>query len=79
MTQDPAAKHSGDDLLAEIREKLETFGVTNFVIAFSDPDDDMDKVGVFGSQYWRLGFAVDLEDETRRNLIPHQQEDSEPK
>lgn len=78
MSQDPAAKHSGDDLLTEIREKLEAFGVSNFVVAFSDPDDNMEKVGVYGSLYWRLGFGQDLIDETRRCLAPNQGDDSEP-
>lgn len=65
-------------MLAEIRTKLEEFGVSNFVVAFSDPDENLDKVSVFGSKYWRLGFAVDLEDETRRDLGDHPRGDSEP-
>ncbi len=68
----------GDKLLAEIRAKLEAFGAGNFVIAFSDPGDEMDKVSVFGSNYWRLGFGQDLVDETRHDLSKCYHDDSEP-
>ena len=68
MTQGTPVDSQGDSLMDEIRDKLDKFGVCNYVIAFSDPDENMDKVSVFGSKYWRLGFGQDLVDETRRDL-----------
>lgn len=75
----PPTESGGDKLLAEIRAKLEAFGVGNYVIAFSDPDADTDKVSVYGSNYWRLGFGQDLVDETRDDLSKRYLGDPETK
>ncbi len=66
----------GDKLLKQVDKLLDEHGVSNWVFAFSDPDDAMDIMGVSGSKFWRAGVGMDLVADVReRRRIDRQGHD----
>jgi len=55
----------GNKLYKKLEDLLNEHGVSQWVFAFSDPDDAVDVVGVQGSKLWRAGVGMDLIDDVK--------------
>lgn len=55
----------GDELYKRLEKVLNEHGVSQWVFAFSDPDDAVDVVAVQGSKLWRAGVGMDLIDDVK--------------
>ncbi len=58
-------------------ETLKEAGVSHFVIAFCDPDENSDFVSVYGSRYWRAGVGMDLMAEVKGGQREEKEEEQE--
>ena len=54
-----------ETIATEFTDKLKEAGVSHFVVAYCDPDDNSDYLGVFGSTFWRSGLGRVLVDHAR--------------
>ena len=67
----------GEQLMKQLCEKLEEHGISDYVVVFSDPDSDQDRVQVLGSKFWRVGVGVELVEDFKRARQQEREEDGE--
>ena len=70
-------KDHGRELMDQICSLLDEYGVNNFVVVFSDPDENSDRFQVRGSRFWRAGVGMDLVEEVKESGKKEALEDSD--